>query len=267
MLSAIVTAGGIPQPGEPLYPLTQGKPKALLEIAGKPMIQWILDALDNAQEIDRVVLVGLKKENGFTSQKLSACIDNQEDMLANIRAGVIKVRELNPQMHHVVIVSSDIPALSGEMVDWLVRTTMKSDEDVYYTVIAREVMEKKYPESKRSYTRLKDIEVCGGDINVIRTMTATSNDKMWKKIIDSRKNVFKQAALVGYDTLLLLLLRMITLEQAVKIVAPRLDVTGRAILSPYAEMGMDIDKPHQFAIVEADLRARQTMGDTGEIPA
>jgi hypothetical protein len=180
-------------------------------------------------------------------------------MLANIRAGVIKVREIDPNTHHVVVVSSDIPALTGEMVDWLVRETMQTDEDVYYTVIAREVMEKKYPESKRSYTRLKDIEVCGGDINVIRAMTATSNDKMWKKIIDSRKNVFKQAALVGYDTLFLLLLRMITLEQAVKMVAPRLDVTGRAILSPYAEMGMDIDKPHQFAIVEADLRARQQM--------
>jgi len=259
MLSAIITAGGIPQQGEPLYPLTQGKPKALLEIAGKPMIQWILDALDDAREINQVVLVGLQNRNEFSSRKLAACIDNQEDMLANIRAGVIKVREIDPNTHHVVVVSSDIPALTGEMVDWLVRETMQTDEDVYYTVIAREVMEKKYPESKRSYTRLKDIEVCGGDINVIRAMTATSNDKMWKKIIDSRKNVFKQAALVGYDTLFLLLLRMITLEQAVKMVAPRLDVTGRAILSPYAEMGMDIDKPHQFAIVEADLRARQQM--------
>ncbi|MGB9673534.1 MAG: NTP transferase domain-containing protein, partial [Anaerolineales bacterium] len=256
MLSAIITAGGIPKEGEPLYPLTQGKPKALLEIAGKPMIQWILDALDDAQEIDQVVLVGLDKQNGLKSDKLAAVIENQSDMLANIRAGVVKVLEINPKLDHVVVVSSDIPAITGEMVDWLVQTTMQTDEDVYYTVISKEVMERKYPNSKRSYTHLKDIDVCGGDINVIRTMTATSNDKMWKKIIDSRKNVFKQAALVGYDTLILLLLKQITLDQAVKMVAPRLDVTGRAILSPYAEMGMDIDKPHQFEIVEADLRSR-----------
>lgn len=38
MLPAIVIAGGIPKEGEPLYPLSQGKPKALLPIAGKPMI-------------------------------------------------------------------------------------------------------------------------------------------------------------------------------------------------------------------------------------
>jgi NDP-sugar pyrophosphorylase family protein len=39
-MDAVVTAGGIPKPDELLYPYTLGKPKALLEIAGKPMVQW-----------------------------------------------------------------------------------------------------------------------------------------------------------------------------------------------------------------------------------
>ncbi len=47
-MDAIVIAGGIPEPGEPLYPYTQGKPKATLEISGKPMAQWVLDALNGA---------------------------------------------------------------------------------------------------------------------------------------------------------------------------------------------------------------------------
>jgi NDP-sugar pyrophosphorylase family protein len=44
-MDAIVIAGGIPEPGDPLYEYTQGQPKALLDIAGKPMVQWVLDAL------------------------------------------------------------------------------------------------------------------------------------------------------------------------------------------------------------------------------
>ncbi len=91
---------------------------------------------------------------------------------------------------------------------------MQTDEDVYYNVITAQVMEERYPGSKRSYTHLKDVEVCGGDLNVIRTMTVTGNDELWERIIASRKNVFKQAALLGYDTLLLLLLRQVTLEGA-----------------------------------------------------
>jgi NDP-sugar pyrophosphorylase family protein len=42
-MDAVITAGGVPQPDELLYPYTL-KPKALLEIDGKPMVQWVLDA-------------------------------------------------------------------------------------------------------------------------------------------------------------------------------------------------------------------------------
>ena len=53
-MNAIVTAGGIPQPGEPLYEVTQGGPKALLDIAGKPMVQWVLDALSGSQNLSLI---------------------------------------------------------------------------------------------------------------------------------------------------------------------------------------------------------------------
>ena len=58
-MDAIVTAGGIPQPDEPLYAFTQGGPKALLDIFGKPMIQWVLDALEGAKGVDNIVIIGL----------------------------------------------------------------------------------------------------------------------------------------------------------------------------------------------------------------
>ena len=56
---AIVTAGGESQPGEPLYDQTHGGLKALLNIHGKPMVQWVLDALGQTDRIDQVIVVGL----------------------------------------------------------------------------------------------------------------------------------------------------------------------------------------------------------------
>jgi hypothetical protein len=177
-------------------------------------------------------------------------------MLQNIRAGIEKVLELDPQAKHVLAVSSDIPAVTSEMVDWTVRTTMETDHDIYYSVIRKEVMDKRYPGSKRSFTHLKDMEVCGGDMNVVRAKTVTANEDLWEKIIASRKNVFKQAALLGYDNLFLLLLRQVTIDNAVKRVTKRMDITGRVIICPYAELGMDVDKPHQLEMVRADLAKR-----------
>lgn len=255
-MNAIVTAGGIPQPGEPLYEFTQGGPKAMLDIAGKPMVQWVLDALNGSQYIERVVIVSLPEDSGLSCTKPVAYVPNQGGMLQNIRAGIEKVLELDPQAKHVLAVSSDIPAVTSEMVDWTVKTTMETDHDIYYSVIRKEVMEKRYPGSKRSFTHLKDMEICGGDMNVVRAKTVTANEDLWEKIIASRKNVFKQAALLGYDNLFLLLLRQITIDNAVKRVTKRMDITGRVIICPYAELGMDVDKPHQLEMVRADLAKR-----------
>ena len=252
-MDAVVTAGGIPQVGEPLYPYTQGGYKALLDVVGKPMIQWVLDALASARRIEKVVVIGLPLDTQISCSKLSSFLPNQGDMLENIRAGIKQVQKLNPHAHHVLVVSSDIPAITPDMVDWVVDTTMHTDDDVYYNVIERKVMESRFPSSKRTYTRLKDVEVCGGDMVVVRAMTVISNEKIWSKIIAARKSVFKQASLIGYDTLVLMLLRAVTLEGAVKTAANRLNITGRAILCPFAEIGMDIDKPHQLEIIRLDL--------------
>lgn len=91
---------------------------------------------------------------------------------------------------------------------------------------------------------------------MVRTSVASTNLDIWKKLIESRKNPLKQAALLGLDTLLLVLLRRITLDQAVSRVTSRLHLTGRAILTPYAEMAMDVDKPHQLEMMRADMASR-----------
>jgi GTP:adenosylcobinamide-phosphate guanylyltransferase len=252
-MDAIVTAGGIPQPGEPLYEYTLGASKAMLDIAGKPMIQWVIDALEGAETIDGIVIIGLPAESEIVSSKEIARIPNQGGMVDNIRTGVNKVLELKPGVKHALLVSSDIPTISAEMVDWVVNTALESDHEAYYNVISREVMEKRFPGSKRSYTRLRGMEICGGDMNLIKTSLVTQNVELWNKLVAARKNVFKQAALIGYDTLFLLFFRLVDLDGAVKKATKRLHLTGRAIVCPYAEVGMDVDKPHQLELVRADL--------------
>jgi hypothetical protein len=148
------------------------------------------------------------------------------------------------------------------MVDWMVNKNLETDLDLYYTVIPRHVMEQRFPNSNRSYTRLKDAEVCGGDMNMIRANTVNANEELWDRIVAARKSVFKQAALLGYGNLFLLLSRQLTMDGAVKRVTKRMDITGQAVISPYAELGMDVDKPHQLEILRADLMSKQQTQDS-----
>lgn len=266
-MDAIVTAGGIPQPNEPLYAYSNGDSKALIDVAGKPMIQWVLDALGEAKEVDNVILIGLSQKSNLTCKKPIHYLSNQGRMLANIVAGVKKSLELNKNNKYVLIVSSDIPALKGEMVDWLVKTSMQTKDDLYYGVCQREVMETRFPDSKRSFTKLKDMEVCGADIHLIHVSMVTEHLDTWEALLGNRKSSFRQAAILGLDTFFQVITRQFTLQQAAQRASERIGIKGRAIIWPYAEACMDIDKPHQLELMRADLvsqrrKAAQSKGQT-----
>jgi GTP:adenosylcobinamide-phosphate guanylyltransferase len=256
-MDAIVTAGGIPQPDDPLYPYSNGKSKAMIDVAGKPMIQWVLDALGGARRVERVIIVGLSPKNELTCKKPLYYLSNQGRMLTNIVAGVNKALELNHRTQYLLIVSSDIPALKSEMVDWLVDTSMKTRDDLYYGVCPRQVMTKRFPDSRRTFTKLKDMEVCGSDINVTHVRMATEHLDTWERLIGHRKSALRQAAVIGWDTLFQLATRQFTLQELVERASQRIGIKGRAILWTRAEACMDVDKPHQLEILRADLARQQ----------
>lgn len=252
-MDAIVTAGGIPQPDDPLYSYSNGDSKALIDVAGKPMVQWVLDALSDAKSVDNVIVIGLSPKSGVTCKKPMHFISNQGRMLANIVAGVNKSLELDKKTKYVLVVSSDIPTLKSEMVDWLVETCMQTKDDIYYGVCTREVMEGRFPDSKRTYTKLKGIELCGADINITHVRMATEHLDMWETLIGTRKSPLRQAGIIGLGTLWQVLTRSITLENLVEKVCSRIGIKGRAIVWPHAEACMDVDKPHQLELLRADL--------------
>ncbi len=253
---AFVTAAGVPSPDDPLYAETQGRPKAMLEIAGRPMLQWVLDALGEARRVEGVVLVGAESVNGLTCSKPLTRIPDQGGLLANVEAGANGILRLDPSAAQVLAVSSDIPAITPQMVDWTIESASASDDDLDYMVVDRETMEARFPGSNRTYVRLKDEEVCGSDMNVMRA--GLVNDRaFWEKLVSARKNPLKQASLLGPDLLFLILARQMSLSRAERMVSRRLRLRGRVIRCPYAEMAMDVDKPHQLALLREDLGRRE----------
>lgn len=258
-MEAIMLSAGIPAEDDLLFSYTNGAPKAFIPIGGKPMAQWVLDALDQSDAIDHIHIVGLEENCGLGSKKPITFIPNHGGILENVQAGFLHVRELNPTATHVLVTSCDIPTITGAMIDWRVRIAQETECEFHYAVVERSTMETRFPGSNRSYIRLKDVEVCGADLNVIQISTI-ENPTAWQRLIASRKNPIKQAALIGWDTLFLILLHQLTLLNAESIVSKRLGVVGRVVTSPYAEIAMDVDKPHQLELI------RMEMEDSRKLP-
>jgi CTP:molybdopterin cytidylyltransferase MocA len=257
LIDAVITAGGVPKPNDPLYPVTQGKSKALLPIGGRPMVQWVLDALDGSPLVGRIVVVGLApSEAALTSRKELVYLPNAGSMIGNAQAGLKQIMALNPSAKKAVIASADIPCLTSAMVDWMINTCLASDHEIYYGLISQADMEKRFPGSRRSYFAIKEGRFCGSDIIMISTALASDYNPAWNEIVGARKNILRQASVIGFDTLLLMLLRQMTIPEAERRAQTKLGVKGRILLDPYAETGMDVDKPRQYEQVRRDLEAR-----------
>ena len=252
-MDVILTAGGTPTPDDPLYSYCNGMPKAMIPIGDKPMIQWVLDALAAAKSIDRIVLIGLDDHIQVQYPREVVRIKDQGSMVENIIAGAQTLLSFPQPSQYALVTASDIPGVTPEAIEWISEQTVTAKKDLIYTVVPQPVMEKRYPASKRSYIPLKDMKVCGGDINAICVPNVNYDNPMWRKLIDARKNALKQASLLGLDTLLLILLRAITLAQTEKRVCKRLEVNGMVLPSPYAELAMDVDKPRQLELLSNDL--------------
>jgi len=253
-MDAILLAGGVPDPESPLYPYTQGKPKAALQIGGKLMIQWVLDALEKTRSIDGIVVVGTEQLQGdLESTKIFSHLPAESDILINFQRGADAVLAKNPSAKMVAVVTCDIPFATPEGIDWVITSSQNTDKDLYYCVIEQSRMEERFPESARTYVKLKDMNVCGGDLSVINLDLYQSRQDFWRKIFQARKSAFRQAALVGFDILILLLLRQLTLDDTVKKVTKRLGISGEGLICPYPEIGMDIDKPHQLELARKEL--------------
>lgn len=253
MIECILMAGGVPQEEDLLYEYTQGKPKALLDVAGKPMVQWVLDALTDAPGVGDIVVVGLADTEALSSPKIARYLPDQGSMLKNILGGIDWVLERNPQAQQVLISSSDIPLLTGAMVERLLALCADPAVDIYHTIVSREKMEQRFPGSRRSYVHFSDGDFAAGDIHVVAPHIGHKHRDLWDDLLDSRKNALKQAARLGPVFFAKLMAHRLSLAELERLAREKFGINARALPVDDAEMGMDADKPFQLEICRREL--------------
>jgi GTP:adenosylcobinamide-phosphate guanylyltransferase len=249
-MDAFVLAGGVPAPGDPLYALTQGRPKALLPVAGVPLIWRVVGALHDARQINRVCIVGLDPEFARSAPFPVDAVANQGDMVKNALAGIqwLQARNTAPWG---VICAGDLPLLTGELVDDVINRASPERHLISYTMVERAAVEAQFPGVKRTYARLRDATVAGGDIHVVQTRLAQSDQALWRLLVAARKQPWRVARTVGWMTLLRFVLRRLSLADAEATAARLLGHPCRIVLQPNAAAAMDIDRPEQIAIFGA----------------
>ena len=252
-VDAVILAGGEPDKADPLVEYAQAQKKALIQIAGKEMARYVVEAIAGSSQVGRIFIVGLSPEDGVEFATPVEYVEAAGSMLDNIVAGMERVTEVDPDVERVIVSSADIPLVTTEMVDYFIDTCLETDHDVYYTIVEKSTMEARFPGSRRSFVPLRGGSFAGGDLNMAKVSAIQANLPLARQALEARKNTWQQVSLLGIGTLIKFALRRLTVADAERVASRALGCQGRAVITPYPEMGMDVDKPHQLDMARAIL--------------
>ena len=258
-MDCVIVAGGRPGPDDPLFRYTRGKPKALLPLGGQPMLAYVLQALHDAREVEYLVVAGIEEAQGAAATRglpgtqPVIFLPDRGGLVANARSGLEWLETNRPERGELLISTADIPLLTGPMVDAFVDRCRPFEQLAYYNVVTRETMEQRFPNSNRTFVRLREAEIAGGDLILAQTAILYTNHALWEALSDARKHAWQLARIVGFRTLLKLLIHRLSLVEVERLVGEMFGAPVQIIRSPNPELAMDADKPHQVDLIRRHL--------------
>jgi len=246
---ALVLAGGKTPPefaAAAGVPETSGS-RALADINGLPMVRYVLRALQAASTVGEVILVS---PPGASDQpEADRRVEADRDFAGNISAGLEQCKDAE----FVLIVTADLPFLTPEAVDAFVSEGLSRGADCCYAGIPKEACDERFPGMRRTYLHARNGSFTGGNVVLQRVSAFPRQAEMVREAYLRRKNPAFLARLIGPSNLVKFFLRRLTQQDLEESVSRLLGVRCSLILTRFAELGTDIDKPDDLALARRML--------------
>jgi molybdopterin-guanine dinucleotide biosynthesis protein A len=241
---AVVLAGG--GRDDPLAAHFGVAAKALAPFKGKPLAAYVLEALQRSRVVSETVFVGLESSflNQFTCHRVAA----GENLVESLTHGVEAALQLLQSEQRLLVVSADLPWLSAEAVDGVVQAVPEAA--FVYPIIPQRAAERQFPGQKRTYVKLKEGRFTGGNLMLLTPEITASLLPFVERVYRARKNPLALAGIVGPSTLLKLVTRRLGLVELEQRVSKLIGGSARALISEYACIGADVDRPEQLELIE-----------------
>lgn len=211
--------------------------KAFISINGRRMVDYVLDCFREVAEIEGIGVIGPGKE--FAKDKDITVIPQGDSMIDNIRAAAAAF-----PAGWLLISSSDIPLITPEAIrDLLARC---QGADMYYPMVAKEDNQRVFPDMERTWVKLAEGEFTGGNLILIKASRVSQAAGPAAAFFDARKSPVKLASLFGVPAVLKLFLHRLTIPELENKMEKILGFPCKAVQTPYAEIGADVDKKSDY---------------------
>jgi len=248
MFNALILAGT--KEKGPLEIAEKVDNKALIMINGKPMIDYIVDALKNSENIDQIVVVGPEKElSPYIGKKVRKILNPGNSILENMESGF----NFFDSNDNLLLLTSDIPLITPEAIDEFLRICTKRKAYIGYPLITKENIMKKYPETKRTYVTMKEGIFCGGNIVFFKPEVFFQQKKLIKELFENRKSTLKYVKILGLKFIFKFIFKTLTLEEVERRVTGILGYNSIAVMISHPEVMIDLDKLSDLELIRKYL--------------
>lgn len=243
-VSVLILAGQREGVVDPLCEAAGVERKAIIPINGKPMIDYVLDALDAA-----------RLKTPFYVSGFDADYDARltQSPSAPGPAGSAHAALTDDITFPCLMTTCDHPLLTKDMLDVFINGAKHSGADFCVGFAEKSVIQPAYPNVKRTYWNFSDTPVSGCNLFYIANENGLKVIEFWKQAQHLRKQPIKLARTVAWGLLFKYLLGRLTLMEAFSYVSKRLNITASPIFIPIAEAAIDVDKPSDKVLVERIL--------------
>lgn len=250
--TAIVLAGSRPG-GDPLARAFGTGLKALISVAGEPMVRRPVAALMAsaeigairvlAQDVDAIAHALPRDERVSVEPSRGSIADT---LLALCADGATK--------WPLLITTADHALLTPEMVDQFCWRSERAD--VAIGVVNKKRVMRRLPETHRTWIPFRGGAYTGANLFVLRSAKSASVLRAWQSVEQDRKKVLKLMWSLGPEIFVRALLRTMTIDEAMHRVSARLGLSIRAIRLSDPLAAVDVDKVSDHQLVERLLAER-----------
>jgi hypothetical protein len=235
--------------------------KSLARVGGREMVLRVLDALAACGCADSVTIVGPPEAaladcpelQQRISSGLVAWLAPLESPSLSAEAGLLQA----PADLPVLLTTADHALLDGDILRTFTDRSLRSGADVTVGLVDYRFIRQRFPESRRTVTRLRDGSYCGCNLFALMTAKGRRAVSFWRSVEGARKHPWRViAGLLGPLGVLRYLSRTLTLEAGFSSISRRLGLRVSAILLPHPEAGIDVDTVADLRFAEGLLRQR-----------
>ena len=243
MVQAVILAGG---KGKRIGTETVQNYEALLEIGGRPMLSFVVAALQKSRYIEKIFIAGPCEKLQMFAGKQIQLLEGGKHLLETMQ----KVYDRIGEVKRVVVLTTDIPFLTTAALDDFLAQCEGKTGDFFYPVIEKRDVQQTYPEAQRTYVKLTDGVFTGGNVVVMNMEILPRCKTFALQVMQNRKKPWRIISLLGWRILLRFLFQRLSTENICTYISEKLNMQGVVIFSKYPELGMDIDKKSDYKIAK-----------------